>query len=66
MVRRVTNNFNSHTRRMKTDKQIEDALERLEACPNTYHNMTYKDGISEALNWILENISDEEFEFGPN
>ena len=66
MVRRVTNNFNSHTRRMKTDKQIEDALERLEACPNTYNGMTYKDGISEALNWLLENISDEEFEFGPN
>ena len=51
---------------MKTDAQIDAALERLDNCPRDFEGLSYKGGIIDGLNWVLEIITDEEFEFGPS
>lgn len=45
---------------MKTKKEIEFAREKLENMKD-YSGMTYKQGIEEALSWVLCEIEDDEF-----
>jgi hypothetical protein len=52
---------------MKTQNEIEQVLSNLPENPykTKFASMTYEQGIDEALNWVLGEISDEEFEYGP-
>jgi hypothetical protein len=51
---------------MKTQNEIEQVLSNLPEDPHKtkFASMTYEQGIDEALNWVLGEISDEEFEYG--
>ena len=46
---------------MKTKQEIERSLANIEELTSSYTGMTYKDGLEEALLWVLGEISDEEF-----
>ena len=47
---------------MKTEKEIRKVIDSLP--DNTkFFAMTYEQGIDEALSWVLDEISDEEFEY---
>jgi len=48
---------------MKTQAQIEAALERIPQEGTAYPAMTYEQGVEEALLWVLEEIPNDEFEF---
>lgn len=49
---------------VKSEKEIDEALGRVDTAKNNYPGMTYENGVEEALQWALGEISDEEFEFG--
>jgi len=47
---------------MKTEAEIEEKLVDIDtSSPTKYFNMTYEQGVEEALMWVLEQIDDEEF-----
>jgi len=46
---------------MKTEKDINDILLNLETEESKYPSMTYEQGVQEALMWVLDEISDDEF-----
>lgn len=50
---------------MKTDKEIESILDKLEQIknesPDKFAGMSYLDGISDALYWVLGEVDDDEF-----
>lgn len=46
---------------MKTDKEINDVLFNFDDSKSQFPGMTYEQGIYEALQWVLGEISDEEF-----
>lgn len=49
---------------MKTKEEIEKALSNVdEHALSKYPGMTYEQGIAEALQWVMGDISDEEFEY---
>lgn len=48
---------------MKSRQEIEEVLSQLPDSTK-FPAMTYEQGIDEALCWVLEEISDEEFEYG--
>lgn len=50
---------------MKTQSEVQEALDKVDTVAATqFRNMTYEQGVEEALMWILGDISDEEFTFG--
>ena len=49
---------------MKTEKEINDAVCRVDVEGTKYPAMTYKNGVEEALMWVLEEIPDDEFSYG--
>ena len=52
---------------MKNKSEIEKVLMNLpESGKTNYPAMTYEQGIEEALMWVLEEISDNEFEYSPS
>ena len=49
---------------MKTQQDIDAALGRIdENAASAYPGMTYEQGVTEALRWVLEEIADIEFEY---
>ena len=51
---------------MRAKDEIENVLDRLPTGGSTrYSGMSYEEGIDEALRWVLEEISDEEFTYPP-
>jgi hypothetical protein len=46
---------------MKTEVEIQGVLDDLDTEKTKYAAMTYEQGIEEALMWVLEQLSDEEF-----
>lgn len=48
---------------MKTAEQIERALRNVPTEGTEYAGMTYEQGVEEALQWVLGEISDDEFEY---
>jgi hypothetical protein len=51
---------------MRAADEIEEVLDRLPPAGSTkYGGMTYEEGVEEALRWVLEEISDEEFTCPP-
>jgi uncharacterized phage-like protein YoqJ len=48
---------------MKTIEEIEQVLLNLPQEGTKFSAMTYERGIEEALAWVIEEISDEEFEY---
>jgi hypothetical protein len=49
---------------MRRDKEIQAALSNVDAVGQSrYAGMTYEQGIDEALRWVLEEISNEDFEY---
>ena len=46
---------------MKTKQEIEQALYNFDEQKSKYPGMTYEQGIAEALQWVIEENSDEEF-----
>lgn len=51
---------------MKTEQEIKAASYRVDTSGTKYSGMTYEEGILEALDWVLENIHDDEFEYSPD
>jgi hypothetical protein len=49
---------------MKAEKDIKKILDKLPAEGTKFNAMTYEQGIEEALLWVLEQIPDDEFEYG--
>jgi len=48
----------------KTEAEIEEVLSNLPGEGETqYPAMTYEQGITEALQWVLGELSDEDFEY---
>ena len=43
---------------MKTEAEINDLLDRVDEMEN-FRNMTYQDGLKAALDWVLENITED-------
>jgi len=51
----------------KTAEEIDQAIcEVLDPDRRKYSGMTYEDGIRDALEWVLGNMSDEDFEYTTN
>jgi len=48
---------------MKTEQEIDKAIRNLETMKTNYFGQSYEDGIREALQWVLGEISDEDFEY---
>ena len=48
---------------MKTRREIESALKNVDVENPQFHNMTYEQGVEEALMWVLTEIDDDEFEY---
>jgi len=46
---------------VKTEKEIEKVLAAFDSQKSQYPGMTYEQGIEEALQWVLGEITDEEF-----
>lgn len=46
---------------MKTKQEIEELLNKFDDQNNSYPGMTYEQGIVEALQWVIGEISDDEF-----
>ena len=46
---------------MKTKQEIEKLLENFDSQRSQYPGMTYEQGIEEALQWVLGEITDDEF-----
>lgn len=46
---------------MKGRKEIISVLDKVKERGNKYFGMTYEEGICNALEWILGDISDEDF-----
>jgi len=47
---------------MKTEEEIEEKLVDIDTSrPSKYYNMTYEQGVEEALMWVLEQVDDDEF-----
>lgn len=50
---------------MKSEEQIQAARNRVDTDSGTkYPGMTYEQGIAEALDYVLGDITEEEFEYG--
>lgn len=50
---------------MKAKDEIENALLRVDSgARSKYPGMTYEQGVEEALQWVLGEISDDEFGYG--
>lgn len=47
----------------KTEDEIREALQNLDEPPRDYSAMSYEDGIREALEWVIGDIDDSDFEF---
>ncbi len=50
---------------MKNKTIIEEALNNVQKCESNHFNMTYEQGVEEALLWVLEEIDNEDFDFTP-
>ena len=50
---------------MRTEEEIEDVLDTIYPDENSYPNLTYENGIEEALLWVIGDIPNEDFEFTP-
>lgn len=50
---------------MKSRYEIEKAIQRVDIEGTKFPAMTYEQGIEEALMWVLEEVSDEEFDYSP-
>jgi len=48
---------------MKSKEEINNVLSKVDTEGTKFPAMTYEGGVEEALRWVLEEISDEEFEF---
>jgi len=48
---------------MKTKEEINKVLYRINSDRSKYPGMNYEQGIEEALMWVLEDISDEDFAY---
>ena len=46
---------------MKTKQEIEKILSNFDDTKNEYTGMTYEQGISEALEWVIGELADDEF-----
>lgn len=46
---------------MRTQAQIEKVIDKFDSQEDNFSGMTYEQGIEEALLWVLEEISNEEF-----
>lgn len=46
---------------MKTKEEIEKALRGAANCEGMYPAMSYELGVEEALQWVLDEIPDDEF-----
>ena len=51
---------------MKTQNEVEKALEKFFEMNTNYHGMTYEEGVRNALDWVLENVADEDFDYAEN
>lgn len=49
--------------KMKTKQEIEKVIIALDTFGSKYPGMTYEQGVDEALRWVIEEITDEDFEF---
>jgi hypothetical protein len=48
---------------MKSEDEVQEALDDINIHEGSnYPGMTYEDGLLIALQWVLEQVSDEEFE----
>ncbi len=51
---------------MKTEKEIKQARRNVyENATSKFTGQTYEQGVAEALDWVMGDVSDEEFEY-PN
>ena len=48
---------------MKTKQEIDNAIRNVDTMGTNYFGQRYEDGIREALQWVLGEISDEDFEY---
>ncbi len=48
---------------MKEEDAIQKAADRVKVNSTKYPGMTYEEGVCEALEWVLGEIPDEEFEY---
>jgi hypothetical protein len=48
---------------MKSESEIRSILVQLDTNGDKYKGMTYEQGIEAALLWIIQELSDEEFEY---
>ena len=49
---------------MKTEKEVDAVLSKITTIGfSEYPNMTYEQGVENALLWVLEILGDDEFEF---
>ena len=49
---------------MKTEREISDAISNVDDIGSSqYPGMTYEQGVTEALRWVLGEVPDEEFEY---
>jgi hypothetical protein len=48
---------------MKSESEIRTILVQLDTNENKYKGVTYEQGIEVALLWVIQELSDEEFEY---
>ena len=47
---------------MKTEQEIQEAADKVDTSKNPYPGMTYSQGVRDALDWVLGDLEDDEFE----
>lgn len=50
---------------MKDEDDIRTAIDNVRDSGNQYHGMTYEQGVSEALEWVLGDVDDDDFGYLP-
>ena len=48
---------------MKTKDEIDNALRNVDTDNPKYFGMSYEQGIEEALQWVLGEVTDDDFEY---
>lgn len=49
---------------MKTSEEIQEAMDKINTSETKYPGMTYEEGVEESLMWVLNQITDDQFEYG--